>query len=199
VVRWECSPRHLADLAVGWLVGEGRLERTERVRAVQLDPDRRTIRIDGPLLALRAAIEPIPVRATADVAAEFATPEVLRPLYEEMFARAELKDKTGGVHTGALVVAGEVRAVREDVSRHCVVDKLIGAAWHENLPPQSCRLLLTSRVSGAIAAKVARAGVPIVTTMSVPTTLAGAIAGQAGVTMVGRARSSNPHVYRGEG
>lgn len=199
VVRWECTPRNLEDLAVGWLLGEGRVRRGERIGAVRIEPDGKTIWIKGPPPAHRPAIEVIPVPATAEVAAGFATPDVLRPLYEEMFAHAELKEQTGGVHTGALVVAGEVRSVREDVSRHCVVDKLIGAGWNEDLPPQNCRLLLTSRVSGAIAAKVARAGIPIVTTMSVPTTLAGSIAGRAGVTMVGRARSSSPHVYRGEG
>ncbi|MFQ5530523.1 MAG: formate dehydrogenase accessory sulfurtransferase FdhD [Gemmatimonadota bacterium] len=199
VVLWNCTPQHLEDLTVGWLVGEGRIENPERIGTIRVDPDGKTVRIDGE--ALRSAgrnseIPTVSLPATSQFVEQFSAPDRLRSLYAEMFARGELREQTGGVHTGALVVGGHVRAVREDVSRHCVVDKLIGACWREGLRPTDCRILLTSRVSGAIAAKVARAGIPVVATMSVPTTLAGSIAARAGVTMIGRGRSSRPHVYR---
>lgn len=158
-----------------------------------------TVRIDIP--DLRAAAEAIsinsePPRAEAETVDRFADPDRLRSLFADMFAKGHIREKTGGIHTGALVVGGQVRTVREDVSRHCVIDKLIGAGRHQNLRLEECQILLTGRVSGAIAAKLARAGVPVVATMSVPTTLAASIAGLAGVTIVGRARGPNPTVYR---
>ena len=112
-----------------------------------------------------------------------------------MFERAELRERSGGVHTGALVVDREVVHVREDVSRHCVVDKLIGRATLDGLDLERALLLLSGRISGAIAAKGARSGVAAMATMSIPTTLAAEIAGAAGMTLFGRARSAEPHVY----
>jgi len=137
-----------------------------------------------------------PVRAESEFVDRFADPTRLRTLWSQMFAGGHLREQTGGVHTGALVVDGQVRTVREDVSRHCVIDKLVGAARHEGLRLEDCQILLTGRVSSAIATKLARAGVPVVATMSVPTTLAASIADRAGITIIGRARGPNPHIYR---
>jgi len=141
-------------------------------------------------------IDSEPTRADADFVDRFADPELLRPLFVQMFAGGHIRDQTGGVHTGALIFDGQLRTVREDVSRHCVIDKLIGAARHEGLRLEECQILLTGRVSGAIAEKLARARVPVVATMSVPTTLAASIADRAGITIIGRARGSKPHIYR---
>jgi len=158
-----------------------------------------TVRIDIP--NLRAAEDAVSInfelaRAEAKTVDQFADPDRLRILFAEMFAKGHIRKKTGGVHTGALVVDGQVWTVREDVSRHCVIDKLIGAARREGLRLEDCQILLTARISGAIAAKLARAGVPVVATMSIPTTLAASIASRAGVTIVGRARGPNPTIYR---
>ena len=56
--------------------------------------------------------------------------------------------------------------MREDVSRHCVIDKLIGSGRKADVDPAQAVILLSGRVSGAIAAKVARAGIPAIATMS---------------------------------
>jgi FdhD protein len=122
-------------------------------------------------------------------------PAGLRPLFGAMFDAGTLRDATGGVHTGALVIDGDVRLVREDVSRHCVVDKLVGAAAREAMPLDGAVVLLSGRISGALAAKGARAGVCAMATMSIPTSLAAAIADAAGMTLFGRARSGEPHIY----
>jgi len=157
-----------------------------------------TVRIEHSELRPSTDTVPIvsePARVKAEFVSRFADPDQLRPLFAAMFEAGHLRDKTGGIHTGALVFDGQVRTVREDVSRHCVIDKLIGAALHEGLRLEDCQVLLTGRVSGSIATKLARAGVPVVATMSVPTTLAGSIAGKAGITIIGRGRGPNPHVY----
>jgi FdhD protein len=119
----------------------------------------------------------------------------LRSLFQRMFSMGDLRQATGGIHTGALVVGDEVRFVREDVSRHCVIDKLIGSGRRARIDPAQVLFLLSGRVSATIAAKVARAGVPVIATMSIPTTLAATIAARAGVTIIGRARSPKPHTY----
>ncbi len=179
-------------------MAEGRIGTGERIVSCLIDADGPVVRIEHRELrtaADAAAIEPAPARAQTEFIDRLARPDQLRPLFAEMLDRGNLRERTGGVHTGALIVDRQVRMVREDVSRHCVVDKLIGAGRYDDLRPQDCVIILTSRVSGVIAAKLARAGIPVVATMSIPTTLAASIASRAGVTIIGRARSANPNVY----
>ncbi len=199
MTRWLCTPEHLDDLAAGWLLAEGRIGPEEPIDFVAIEVDGTVVRIEHRELRTAddaAAIEHTSSRAQAEVVVRLAGSGQLRTQFAEMFDRGELREQTGGVHTGALVIDGQVRTVRDDVSRHCLVDKLIGAGRHEGLRPQDCQMILTSRISGVIAAKLARAGIPVVATMSIPTTLAASIASRAGVTIIGRARSANPHVYR---
>lgn len=198
LVRWFCTPERLEDLAVGWLVGEGRAAAPDDVGPIEVDADAGAVRLPAPTADLRRPPGPAPdgpprFPALAEALAEDA--DTLRSLFATMFERGVLRERSGGVHTGALVVDGAVRAVREDVSRHCVVDKLVGHALREGERLEASVVLLSGRISGAIAAKGARAGVATLATMSIPTTLAAEIAGRAGVTLIGRARSASPHVY----
>lgn len=197
MATWLCTPRDLEDLALGWLIGEGFVRRDEAIVTVQVAEEGATIRIVGDLPADAHAgtdIQPLQSR-DEEMATALVTGGSLRGLFERMFSEGNLRPATGGVHTGALVVAGEVHTVREDVSRHCVIDKLIGSGRKADVDPAQAVILLSGRVSGAIAAKVARAGIPAIATMSIPTTLAASIAEKAGVTIIGRARSNSPQLY----
>jgi FdhD protein len=198
LVRWYCTPERLEELAAGWLVGEGLAASAREVGPIEVDQAEGRVALTSPATDLRrapAAIPEGPARAPGLVGALAANPDALHDLFQAMFERAALRERTGGIHTGALVEEGEVRCVREDVSRHCVVDKLIGHAALAGSALDGATILLSGRVSGAIAAKAARAGVAALATMSIPTTLAARIAGRAGVTLIGRARAAAPHVY----
>lgn len=200
LVRWYCTPEQLEDLAVGWLLGEGRISGPGELGPLRVDRTAGQLWLESDSAEIRRRSDaPLPesatVRAADLVAGITADPSVLRDLFSTMFERAELRERTGGVHTGALVLRGEVVLVREDVSRHCVVDKLVGRATLDGLPLDRALLLLSGRISGAIAAKGARSGLAAMATMSIPTTLAAEIAGRAGMTLFGRARSAEPHVY----
>ncbi len=201
LVRWYCTPAKLEELAVGWLVGEGRITGAGDLGALRVDRAAGQLWLESGSAKIRAGGDaPLPessaVRASELVAGIAEDPSVLRDLFSSMFDRAELRERSGGVHTGALVVREDIVWVREDVSRHCVVDKLVGRATLDGLPLDRALLLLSGRISGAIAAKGARTGLAAMATMSIPTTLAAEIAGKAGMTLFGRARSAEPHVYR---
>jgi len=198
LVRWYCTPERLEELAAGWLVGEGLAASARNIGPIEVHQAEGRVALTSPATDLRrapAAIPEGPARAPELVGALAANPDALRDLFQAMFERAALRERTGGIHTGALVERGEVRCVREDVSRHCVVDKLIGHAALAGSALDGATILLSGRVSGAVAAKAARAGVAALATMSIPTTLAARIAGRAGVTLIGRARAAAPHVY----
>lgn len=200
LVRWFCTPDGLEELAAGWLLGEGRISGRGELGPLRVDRAGGRLWLEsGGAEVRRRADAPLPERApirapdlVADLAAD---PSALRELFSKTFELAELRDRSGGVHTGALVLRGEIVHLREDVSRHCVVDKLIGRALLDGVALERGLLLLSGRISGAIAAKGARSGLAAMATMSIPTTLAAEIAGAAGMTLFGRARRAEPHVY----
>lgn len=198
LARWFCTPERLDELAAGWLRGEGRAATSAEVGPIDVDPAAGIVRLLAPTVDPRRAPGPPPAgptRAPSSLDALFATPDTLRGLYKAMFDRGALRERSGGVHTGALVESGEVSIVREDVSRHCVLDKLIGRRLLDDRDLDDTVVLLSGRISGALAAKGARAGVAVMATMSIPTTLAAEIAARAGMTLIGRARAVEPHLY----
>lgn len=198
ITTWLCTAQNLEDLAVGWLIGEGRAADPAEIGPLTVDEAGLRVSLGAPGFDLDRPPIPPPAdvrRGGRALDHLVANPAEFRSMFETMFAGGTLRDLTGGVHTGALVSAGAVMLVREDVSRHCVVDKLLGAAFREGRPLAEAVVLLSGRISGALAAKGARTGVCAMATMSIPTTLAAAIAGVAGVTLIGRARSATPHIY----
>jgi FdhD protein len=207
-----CTPVDLEDMALGWLVGEGRLDPAGSVE-LRVDPgDSPTVKAllkeerpstgeglgpgdDCVYRAATGAIPPEERRLPAAMQPLLSEPGRLRPLFNAMFERAELRKAGGGVHTGGLVLEGELARVVEDVGRHNLIDKLIGGAIRAGVDPGRCMLILSARISGAIALKLWRSGVPAVATISVPTTMARDIAARCGITIVGRALKQNPFIY----
>jgi len=124
------------------------------------------------------------------------SPETLRALFKELFARGTRYNETGGIHAAALTDDATLQFHAEDIGRHNAVDKVIGAAVIARQPIAGRGLLVTGRISAELAHKAARAGLAYVATPSVPSTLALTVAQRAGMVLVGRAVSGTPHIHR---
>jgi len=122
-----------------------------------------------------------------------ALPDRLRP------AQA-LFGKTGGLHAAALFDPEDrLVSIREDVGRHNAVDKIVGHAVLERRVPLSNHLLLVSGRGGfEIVQKALVAGVPIVASVSAPSSLAVRLAREYDLTLVGFLRGQRFVVYAGE-
>lgn len=106
-------------------------------------------------------------------------PDASAALFRSLFAAADEASPDGGVHAAGLALDGVLRYTATDVARHCAVDRVIGAAALAGAELSRLVLVLTSRVSGAIALKAAHAGVAGVLSRSLATTLAREIAAAA--------------------
>jgi FdhD protein len=213
-VTWMCTPERLDELVVGWLYGEGYIDRMSDV--VKMRPcaaelgfwvdvpadkyeniertERRRVLASGcgAVTTILGSMSDVPRRKVA--APPVDTPS-MRALFKELFARGERYKATGGIHAAALTDGRALLFHAEDIGRHNAVDKVIGAALLADRSPQDLTLLVTGRISGELAFKAARARIAVVATPSVPSTLAVEIAARAGMTIVGRAVSGQPQVH----
>ena len=214
------TPGNDADLAVGFLYGEGLLRKSRDVVDVRpCGPTgnviRVTVRADLPLdldrlnrnfyttsscgVCGKASIDAVTASAgIRAVASDLVVREsVLRVMPDVLRASQAGFAQTGGMHAVGLFTAdGELAACKEDVGRHNAMDKLVGAALMTGALPWSQHvLLLSGRASFELIQKAMMAGAPVVAAIGAPSTLALELAESAGITLVAFLRSGGCNLY----
>lgn len=212
VATFMCTPEDLKELAAGYLWGRGAISSVEEIYLLGACDDMRfiTVSLSGDLpesFALEQVLSSAcgsggyiedesllkrRVSSTLTVSGPF-----LRSCFAEMFQRAVKYRDAGGIHSAALIDTSGVLDVKEDVGRHNAVDKVLGACLLSNRDPADCGLITTGRLSTDMVLKAIGAGVGVVATRSIPTSLALEIAEVAGLTLIGRGHREKTHVYCG--
>jgi FdhD protein len=123
--------------------------------------------------------------------------ETLLALPERLRSAQTMFERTGGLHGAGLFTAGgEPVCVREDVGRHNAVDKVIGERYlAKALPASDAALQVSGRASFEIVQKAAVAGIPVVSAVSAPSSLAVEAAARFQITLAAFVRDGRCNVY----
>ena len=208
------TPADLEDYAMGFALSEGLVEQPGQIARIDthpieggwalrlwLSPDRNAIALERArarvsesscglcgIENIEEVLRPLPAVAARIATDRTAIATALAALRDHQ----PLGQATGAVHAAAFCSpAGDIRLAREDVGRHNALDKLIGALARADIDPGSGFILLSARCSYELVEKTARAGCPMLVTISAPTSLAAERAAAAGLTLVALARTDS--------
>jgi FdhD protein len=126
--------------------------------------------------------------------------ETLCAMPEKLGTSQDIFGRTGGLHAAGLFThEGELIVAREDIGRHNAVDKVIGWALRsDHLPLNDCVLMVSGRGGFEIIQKAIVAGIPVVASVSAPSSLAVELARRMHLTLVGFLRGRRFVIYSGE-
>ena len=123
---------------------------------------------------------------------------LLASLPERMRPRQNVFAATGGLHAAALfALDGTLLAVREDIGRHNAVDKICGWLTMNARDPSLTAVAVSGRCGYEIAQKALASGIPIVASVSAPSSLAVSLASAFDLTLAAFVRDGRWNVYAG--
>jgi FdhD protein len=221
------TPGHDVELAAGFLFTEGLVQRCEQIVALEnvtSDDDGKrgnVVRAELSSEALpdfeklrrhffaasscgicgKASIDAVRSRLLRTPNPDFrVAPNLIVRLPEALRSAQDVFERTGGLHAAALFDAeGKLLIVREDIGRHNAVDKVVGwALLNGRIPLSDCVLLVSGRGGFEIIQKAIVAGIPVVASVSAPSSLAVQLARELRLTLIGFLRGNRFVVYAGE-
>ena len=221
------TPGHDVELAAGFLFTEGLVQRREQIVALENvtseDDGKRgnVVRAELSSEALpdfeklrrhffaasscgicgKASIDAVRSRLLRIPNPDFrVAPNLLVSLPEALRSAQDVFERTGGLHAAALFDSGgKLLIVREDIGRHNAVDKIIGwALLNDRIPLTDCVLLVSGRGGFEIIQKAIVAGIPVVASVSAPSSLAVQLARELRLTLIGFLRGNRFVVYAGD-
>ncbi len=213
-----CSPANLKELAVGHLLSEGILKNIDEIEDVLLKEAEGTCYVNlrpGVNVEDRVKLSRLHQRVITSACGggsvyQFTgkTPRVTSNLtikaqiifdsVNQLNFKAEGFRQTGGLHVAAIYKSdGFLIALAEDVGRHNAVDKVIGMSALKKVVFGECFLALSGRISGDVAFKAARVGLPIVASIAAALSSGISVGEEANLTLVGFVRGKRMNIYSG--
>jgi formate dehydrogenase accessory protein FdhD len=122
--------------------------------------------------------------------------EVLSRLLGQITRQQAAYRAAGGIHAAAVSDAsGRLIVVCEDIGRHNAVDKAMGYCLLRGISLRDKMVVSTGRASYDMVAKGVRLGMPIIASISSPTSLAVELAEALNCTLLGYLRGKTLNVY----
>lgn len=196
----------LEEFAVGYLINENMVLSKEDIKDIKIDGTQINVEIDDTLLKTnetvlcsdsaggwRSKIKDVnPVESDFQVSVN----ELIDRI-EELKDNAEIWQATGGTHVAGIVYKDQF-IVKEDVSRHVAVDKVIGYGILHDFDLKNSYVIYSGRMPADMVIKMTRAGVPILASNAAPANSGYNIAKKGNVTLVGFLRGQRCNIYNNQ-
>ena len=196
----------LEEFAVGYLFNENMVNSMDAIKEIKVEGTQINAEIDDTLLKTnetvlcsdsaggwRSKIKNVtPVKSDFQVKAE----ELISRI-EELKDNAEIWQATGGTHVAGIVYKNQF-VVKEDVSRHVAVDKVIGYGLLHDFDLSQSYVIYSGRMPADMVIKMTRAGVPILASNAAPANSGYNIAKKGNITLVGFLRGQRCNIYNNQ-
>ncbi|WP_298520035.1 formate dehydrogenase accessory sulfurtransferase FdhD [uncultured Methanobrevibacter sp.] len=196
----------LEEFAVGYLFNENMVNSMDAIKKIEVDGVLINAEIDDTLLKTnetvlcsdsaggwRSKIKTVnPVESDFQVSAS----ELISRI-EELKDNAAIWQATGGTHVAGIVYKDQF-IVKEDVSRHVAVDKVIGYGLLHDFDLSHSYVIYSGRMPADMVIKMTRAGVPILASNAAPANSGYNIAKKGNITLVGFLRGQRCNVYNNQ-
>ena len=138
------------------------------------------------------ALTPVPNKERINI-------EKIMDCLDQLVQSQRFYEKTYGSHAAMLFDSQlNLLSLAEDVGRHNALDKAIGKVFMARQLTKACLAVLSSRMSYELVQKAARAYLPILVSMSNPTTLAVELAQHLNMTLACAGKESGLMIMCGD-
>ncbi len=211
-----CTPTYIKELAIGHLLSEGIIKSIDEIVEVTVKEVEQScyvklksnVNVDERIKLSRLHARVIASACGGDSPYQYTGKNPIiesnlkvnaRIIFEsvnQLNFRAEGFRQTGGLHVAAIYQNdGILIALAEDVGRHNAVDKVIGIAASNKIDFSTHFLALSGRISGDVAFKAAKVGLPIVASLSAALSSGIKIAEASNLTLAGFVRGKRLNIY----
>ena len=203
-----CTCQQIEELIVGYLICEGLISSFSDIDNIEYRGDDKVyisvnnsfddfinwleIRTSG-CIGIKQQYEKMNINIESDLKT---TPKAIFKSLNEMNHLSKIWKISGGAHmSGLFYPDGTIAYYSEDVGRHNTLDKIIGGAVINGNDLSNLFVATSGRISAAMVTKIARAGIPLIASISAPTAQGLDIAEKTQITIVGFSREPKLNIY----
>jgi len=203
VANVRLSPGLEEEFAIGYCIGEGLVKSPDLITSVETHGSSVNVKVKE---LEEAHIKELTSdcisgwRLSADVEGVYVASDLIikstdiTKNMQRLAKESKNWKKTGGFHSTALV-SGDAFFLAEDISRHVLIDKVIGIGVKNDVNFANSYIITSGRLPGDMVIKVARAGIPIIASRTAPISSGIECAEDTGITLVGFARGKRMNIY----
>ena len=207
VIRsFSISPNALKEFTVGYLLGEGLVNSVDNI--TDIDIENNTVHVNVDLVDFDIRKELIvgsdcfggwrtKIEYINEVDSDYTiSKDDIFEGFKNLKDEAHVWKETGGTHIAGLVNKDNNKFIAiEDVSRHVAVDKVIGASALKKIDFSRSFIVYSGRMPADMLIKIARVGIPILSSNAAPTSSGYEVAEKAGITLIGFVRGDRFNIY----
>ncbi|MDO5848582.1 MAG: formate dehydrogenase accessory sulfurtransferase FdhD [Methanobrevibacter sp.] len=197
----------LEEFAIGYLFNENLVKSLDDVLNIDIEGNKINVEINDELLKNNETVLcsdsaggwRTKINDVKQVKSELkVTSSELIARIEELKNNAEIWQATGGTHVAGIVYEDKF-VVKEDVSRHVAVDKVIGYGILNGFDLKNSYVIYSGRMPADMVIKITRVGIPLLASNAAPAYSGYKIAEKGDVTLVGFIRGQRFNVYNNLG